>query len=78
MSTISLDLPASIQRHIDEIAANEGVSISQFITTAVVEKVSAITTEDYLQARAAKADLGVFRDILAKTPSREPLEGDEL
>jgi hypothetical protein len=62
----------------DEIVANEGVSIDQFITAAVIEKISAITTEDYLQARAVRADPRIFKDILAKTPNREPLEGDEL
>lgn len=78
MSAIRLDLPVSIQRHIDEIATKEGVSVNQFITTAIVEKVSAITTEEYLQTRAIRADFEAFRAILDKTPNRDPIEGDEL
>ena len=48
MSALNLRLPASIHRHIREIAKREGVSINQFISTAVSEKVSAILTEEYL------------------------------
>jgi len=49
MSALSLRLPSSIHRHIKEIAKNEGVSINQFISSAVSEKISAITTEEYLK-----------------------------
>ena len=52
MSTLNLRLPDSIHRHIKEIAKREGVSINQFISTAVSEKVSAILTEEYLLGRA--------------------------
>ena len=41
MSALNLRLPDSIHRHIREIAKREGVSINQFISTAVSEKVSA-------------------------------------
>ena len=54
MSALNLRLPDSIHRHIREIAKREGVSINQFISTAVSEKVSAILTEEYLSARAGR------------------------
>ena len=78
MSTLSLRLPNSIHRHIKQIAAGEGVSINQFISSAVAEKISAITTEDYLRQRAEKADRAAFRNILDKVPERTPLTGDEM
>jgi len=78
MSALSLRLPDSIHRHIKELARKEGVSINQFIASAVAEKVSAIATEDYLQERAQRADKSVFQAILAKVPKREPLPADEL
>lgn len=49
MSALNLRLPDSIHRHIREVAKKEGVSINQFISTAVTEKISAIMTEDYLK-----------------------------
>lgn len=78
MSALSLRLPDSIHRHIKELAQKEGVSINQFIASAVAEKVSAIATEDYLVTRAQRADKTAFEAILAKVPSRQPLPGDEL
>lgn len=78
MSTLSLRLPDSIHRHIKEIARQEGVSINQFISTAVSEKISAIMTEDYLMKRAKRAKKDTLKKILDKVPDREPLPGDEL
>lgn len=78
MSALSLRLPESIHRHIREIAKNEGVSINQFISSAVSEKISALLTEDYLKTRAKRAKKEDFRKILAKIPSRKPIHGDEL
>lgn len=78
MSALSLRLPDSIHRHIKEFAQKEGVSINQFIATAVAGKISALATEDYLQSRAQRADSGVFVAVLAKVADRQPLVGDEL
>ena len=78
MSALSLRLPNSIHRHIKEIASQEGVSINQFILSAVSEKISAITTESYLAKRADRADREKFKRILGKVPSRTPIAGDEL
>jgi uncharacterized protein (DUF1778 family) len=78
MSALSLRLPDSIHRHIKEIAKKEGVSINQFISSAVSEKISALMTEDYLKSRAKKARKKDFKSILDKVPDRKPLRGDEL
>jgi len=78
MSTLSLRLPNSIHRHIKQIAEEDGVSINQFISTAVSEKISAVSTMNYLEQRAKRADRAAFRDILNKVPKRAPLLGDEI
>lgn len=78
MSTLSLRLPNSIHRHIKEIASQEGVSINQFISSAVCEKISAISTENYLLQRAKRANREEFASILDNVPERTPLPGDEL
>jgi uncharacterized protein (DUF1778 family) len=78
MGALSLRLPESIHRHIREIARQEGVSINQFISSAVSEKISAILTEEYIKARAAKADFEKVQQILANVPELTPIVGDEL
>ena len=78
MGALSLRLPESIHRHIREIAKQEGVSINQFISSAVSEKVSALLTEEYINARAARADLEKIDQILSNVPAHTPVAGDEL
>lgn len=78
MSALNLRLPNSIHRHIKEIAQKEGVSINQFILSAVAEKISAIMTEDYLHKRANRANRAELKTILDHFPHRKPLPGDEL
>jgi len=78
MSALNLRLPDSIHRHIKEIAKRDGVSINTFITSAVAEKVSALTTEDYIVARAKRARKGAFKAVLDNVPERDPVPGDEI
>ena len=77
MTTLNLTLPNSIQRHLQEMADLEGVPVNQFVMSAVVEKISALTAEAYLRTRASRADPAAFRAILDKVPQRPPLAGDE-
>jgi uncharacterized protein (DUF1778 family) len=78
MAALSLKLPESIHRHIREIARQEGVSINQFISSAVSEKISAILTEEYIKTRADRADFEKVERILANVPDREPTPEDQF
>jgi hypothetical protein len=78
MSALNLRLPNSVHRHIREISSQDGVSINQFIVSAVAEKISALLTRDYIESRAKRAEKGAFRRLLARVPHRPPLPGDEL
>ncbi len=77
MTTLNLNLPNSIQRHLQEMADMDGVPIDQFVTSAVAEKISALTAETYLRTRADRADASAFREILDRVPHRTPIAGDE-
>lgn len=78
MSALNLRLPDSVHRHIRDIAKQDGVSINLFITSAVSEKISALTTEAYIANRAKQARKGAFTKVLDRVPNRPPLAGDEL
>ena len=77
MSAITLNLPHSIQRHLQELAAQDGVDVNQFVTSAVTEKIAAITAEGYLRQRAARADPQALVALLDRAPARMPVPGDE-
>ena len=48
MSTMSLTLPHSLQEQVEALAQKEGISVSEFITLAVAEKLATLTTADYI------------------------------
>lgn len=77
MSTLSLRLPESLHRMLKELAAREGISINQFLTTAAAEKVAALATEEYLQQRAERGRKSKFKRVLKKIPHGEPAAGDD-
>jgi hypothetical protein len=78
MSTLSLRLPASLHRHLRELAEREGVSINQLISAAVGEKVAALDTLEYLQERAKRGNRKAFEAVLARVPDVEPAAFDRL
>jgi hypothetical protein len=78
MSSITIRLPDSIHKKAKEVAKADGISLNQFISSAVGEKLSSILTLDYLKQRAALGSEGDFDRILDMVPDREPLEYDRL
>ena len=78
MSTISLRLPESVHEKVRELARQDGVSINQFISTAVAEKMSALMTLDYLENRAKRGSRKKFLEAMSKVPDVEPPEYDKL
>ena len=78
MSALNLRIPNSIHRHIKEMAQKDGVSINSFINSAVAEKISAITTDEYISKRAQRSKAGAFRKVLDKVKSRTPLPEDKF
>ena len=77
MGHLSLDLPNSIQRHLQECAAADGVSVEQFVASAITEKVSTLLAEDHLRRHAARTNPAAMQAVLDEVPFRPPLLGDE-
>ena len=78
MSSISLRLPESLHKRVRELAKKEGISINQLINSALVEKVSALMTVEYLQERAKRASRSRFERALSKVKDIEPWEQDRI
>ena len=78
MSAITVRLPESLHQAVREMARREGVSINQFIILAVAEKVAALTTAEYLEARAQRASRERFEQALTRVTDVEPPEQDRL
>jgi len=78
MSTISLRLPDSLHQQVRELAERDNISINQFISTALAEKMSALMTLEYLEARAGRGDRRKFDRAMSKVPDVPPEKHDEL
>ena len=74
MSTLSLRIPDSLHERIREIAKRENISINQFISSAVAEKLSALLTEEYLEERARRGSQRKFRKALSKVKGAAPAD----
>jgi hypothetical protein len=72
------DLPESIRRATEDLARQDGVSLNQFVATAVAEKVSAVQTATYFRRRAARADRASFDRVLVRLGILPPRPGDEI
>jgi uncharacterized protein (DUF1778 family) len=78
MSTLTIQLPESLKKTIEDLAAREGYSVSQFMASAAGEKLAVVMTMDYLRREAAAGRREDFEKYLAASPDVPPLPGDEL
>jgi hypothetical protein len=78
MSNYALRLQASLMDELRTVVEEEGTTINQFINVAVAEKLAALRTERYFQARAARANRADFTAILEKAGGDAAIAGDEL
>ncbi len=60
------------------MAEAQGVSINQFLATLIAERIGELKALSHVRARIARADSSQAAVVLALTPDRAPMEGDEL
>ena len=78
MSAMSLRLPNSLHEAAKELAEREGISVNQLVATALAEKLSALMTVEYLEARAKRGSRDKFLAAMAKVPDVDPEPWDRL
>lgn len=74
----ALRLHASLKSEAERVAKAEGTTLNQFINVAVAEKLSALRTAEYFEARAARADVDKALELLDRAGDEPPREGDEV
>ena len=78
MSVLSLRLPKSMYEQLKELAQEEGVSMNQFVTLALAEKMATLNTKTYLAERARRGSREKLLAVLDKAPDVEPEAYDTL
>jgi hypothetical protein len=78
-ATYPLKLPLSVKEAAARLAKADGVSLNQWIASAVAQKVGAMeTAADFLRRRAGDASAGDFAEMLQRVGAGSPQPGDEL
>jgi hypothetical protein len=78
MSSVTVDLPDSLQRSIEVLAAREGYTLAQFLATAAGEKLAVLLTVDFLKREAAAGRRDDFDRYLAAVPDAPVAETDRI
>ena len=78
MRTLTIELPDSLKKSIEDLASKEGYSVSQFLASAAGEKLAVVLTVDYLRREAASGRREDFEHYLEAVPDAGPPEDDRL
>jgi HicB family len=74
-----LKLPASVKAAAARLAKEDGVSLNQWISVAIAQKIGVVeTAADFLSRRAGKAKAADMLPFLDKAKREAPPVGDEV
>jgi len=76
--TFTVRLPESLHHAARAVAEEDGVSLNHLVTTALAEKIAALKTVAYLEARAKEANESDWDDILSTVPNVEAEAHDQF
>ncbi len=78
MSTLTIQLPESLKKSIEAVAAKEGYTVSQFMASAAGEKLAVMMTMDYLRRESEDGRRDDFDRYLAAASDIEPTPEDQI
>jgi hypothetical protein len=71
-------IPDDVRAKAEELAREKDISLDEFTTLALVQKISASIPDPYLEARAKRGSMKRFKEILAMVPDVPPEDYDRL
>lgn len=75
----TLTLPPSLRQAAERLAQRDGVSLEQWIVSAIAQKVGAVEAiGEMLAERVQRASPDAFGRWLDRVPDRPPVDGDRL
>lgn len=75
-STYPLRLPRSVKAEVERLAKKDGISVNQFVATAVAEKLAVMNTAEFFAERRNRANFAAFDRILRRKKGEPPRAGD--
>jgi hypothetical protein len=77
-STYPLRLPRSVKAEVERRAKADGVSVNQFVATAVAEKLAVMDTAAFFAERRERADFAAFDRLMRRKPGEAPRPEDTI
>jgi post-segregation antitoxin (ccd killing protein) len=77
-STYPLRLPRSVKAEVERRAKADGVSVNQFVATAVAEKLAAMNTAAFFAERRERADFAAFDRLTRRRRGEAPKPEDTI
>jgi len=78
LSTYPLRLPRSIRAGVERFSKEDGISINQFVSIAVAEKLAMIQAQAYFAEHGARADMVAFDQLMQRNGGEPPRAGDTV
>ena len=78
MSAVTVELPNSVYKKLEELAEKEGFSLEQFLASAAAEKLSVMLQTEFLEREASLGTRQAFERVLAAVPDVEPDNPDDV
>ena len=73
-----LRLPRSVKAEVERRAKADGVSVNQFVATAVAEKLAAMNTAAFFAERRERADFAAFDRLMRRRRGEAPRPEDTI
>ena len=77
-STYPLRLPRSVKTEVERRAKEDGISINQFVATAVAEKLAAMNTAAFFAERRARTNFKTFDRLMKRKGGAAPDPDDRI
>jgi post-segregation antitoxin (ccd killing protein) len=77
-STYPLRLPRSVKGEVARRAKADGVSVNQFVATAVAGKLAAMNTAAFFAERRERADFAAFDHVMRRKRGEVPQPRDTI
>jgi post-segregation antitoxin (ccd killing protein) len=77
-ATYPLRLPRSVKAEVEKRAKADGISVNQFVATAVSEKLAAMDTAAFFAERRERADMKAFDRLMERKGGEAPTPEDTI
>jgi hypothetical protein len=77
-ATYPLRLPRSVKAEVERRAKADGISVNQFVATAVAEKLAAMGTAEFFAERRERADFKAFDRLMRRKGGEPPGPDDTI